>query len=398
MVRMMNRSIDILEELAHESGNVFNLNRRGYLFATADPGRIPTMKDVAEESASLGAGPIRYHRGDPGDPTYVPAPAHGFEDLPVGADLLLDRDLIREHFPYLARDTVAVLHSRRCGWLSAQQLGAYLLKRSRAHGLRLEEGRVEDVRAQGGRVIGVQIRNRHGTRTVTSPVFVNAAGPMTKKLAAKIGVDLPVYCELHASVAFKDHLGALPREAPLMIWMDPIHLPWTEEEKDQLEKDESTKWLLEEFPAGVHARPEGPEDSPIVLILWTYHTEEVAPIFPPKFEETYYPEIGLRGMSRMIPGLKAYFARMPRPLIDGGYYTKTAENRPLICPLPIEGAFVIGALSGFGIMASPAAGELLAVHVLGSELPDYARWFDLNRYKDPVYRELLKDWQGEGQL
>ena len=29
MVAMMNRSIDLLEEMAHETGNIFNLNRRG---------------------------------------------------------------------------------------------------------------------------------------------------------------------------------------------------------------------------------------------------------------------------------------------------------------------------------------------------------------------------------
>src|SRR5512139_3409451 len=40
MVRLMNRSIDILEELARESGNRFLLNRRGYLFATANPDSI----------------------------------------------------------------------------------------------------------------------------------------------------------------------------------------------------------------------------------------------------------------------------------------------------------------------------------------------------------------------
>jgi len=30
----------------------------------------------------------------------------------------------------------------------------------------------------------------------------------------------------------------------------------------------------------------------------------------------------------MIPGLEAYFSRMPKPVLDGGYYTKTRENRP----------------------------------------------------------------------
>src|SRR3954467_15908487 len=55
MVAAMNRSIDLLEELARESGNVFRLNRRGYLYVTADQGRVPTLLRAAEEAAALGA-------------------------------------------------------------------------------------------------------------------------------------------------------------------------------------------------------------------------------------------------------------------------------------------------------------------------------------------------------
>src|SRR6266705_4989014 len=61
MVAVMNRSIDLLEELARESGNVFRLNRRGYLFATADPARVPRFVETADEAADLGAGPVRRH-------------------------------------------------------------------------------------------------------------------------------------------------------------------------------------------------------------------------------------------------------------------------------------------------------------------------------------------------
>src|ERR1700757_397202 len=48
MVALMNRSIDLLEDLARESGNVFRLNRRGYLFATADADRVPRFIERAE--------------------------------------------------------------------------------------------------------------------------------------------------------------------------------------------------------------------------------------------------------------------------------------------------------------------------------------------------------------
>jgi glycine/D-amino acid oxidase-like deaminating enzyme len=165
-----------------------------------------------------------------------------------------------------------------------------------------------------------------------------------------------------------------------------------------LAESEDTKWLLDEFPSGVHMRPEGGRDSPILLVLWTYDTDPVEPVFPLPPCDPYFPEIVLRGLSTMIPGLRAYFDRAPRPVVDGGYYTKTQENRPLIGPLPVEGAYVIGALSGFGLMAACASGELLAAHLTGSELPHYAPAFALARYEDPEYQQLLESWDETGQL
>ena len=47
MVALMNRSIDIMEKLAQESGNIFRMNRRGYLYLSADPKRIPAFEQAA---------------------------------------------------------------------------------------------------------------------------------------------------------------------------------------------------------------------------------------------------------------------------------------------------------------------------------------------------------------
>ena len=44
---------------------------------------------------------------------------------------------------------------------------------------------------------------------------------------------------------------------------------------------------------------------------------------------------------------------------------------------------LIAALSGFGLMASLGAGELLAAHLAGKPLPEYAPAFSLQRYQDP---------------
>ncbi|MBN1149344.1 MAG: FAD-binding oxidoreductase, partial [Anaerolineales bacterium] len=336
----------------------------------------------------------RIHSGKAGESSYQPAPAQGFANQPTGADLLLDPDLIQAHFPYLSEKVIAALHVRRAGWLSAQQLGMYLLEQARAHGVRLLNGKVSSVDLSAGRVTGVRLSD--STRLSTS-CFVNAAGPFLKEVGRMLGVDLPIYNELHLKVAMQDALGVLDRAAPLVILSEPQTLEWTEEERDLLREDNTLKWMLEELPSGVHARPEGPPEGQIILLIWEYHTMQVEPVWPlPLAPE--YPEVVLRGLVRLIPGLRAYLEKAPRPRLDGGYYTKTRENRPLIGALPVQGAYLIGALSGFGVMSSCAAGELLAAHVTGSPLPPYAPAFALERYDDPLYQRQLEDWTASGQL
>ncbi len=198
-------------------------------------------------------------------------------------------------------------------------------------------------------------------------------------------------------MSFNETLGVVPREAPMLIWMDDIELPFSPEERELLAQDESTRWLLQRLPAGVHSRPDGPGDSTTLIVLYNYHTAPVVPTFPIP-HDPHYPEIALRGMSVMIPGLRRYLEKAPKPWIDGGYYLKTQENRPLICPLPVAGTYLMGALSGFGVMAACAAGELLAAHVTGSQLPGYAPAFHLSRYQDPAYQKLLQNWGDTAQL
>ncbi|MGD2127490.1 MAG: FAD-dependent oxidoreductase, partial [Desulfobacteraceae bacterium] len=141
MVRFMNRSIDLLEELASESDNYFSMNRRGYAFLTADPDHVSVMERSALEISELGAGPLRYHRNLSDDPPYSPSKPQGFDPELNGADLVLDTALIQKHFPFISDQTVAMLHTRRCGWMSAQQLGMYLLQQAKAHGVKFLKGR-----------------------------------------------------------------------------------------------------------------------------------------------------------------------------------------------------------------------------------------------------------------
>ncbi len=396
MLAFMNRSIDLLEKLARESANTFGLNRRGYVFLTSKQKMEQRYRRSAETICALGAGELRIHTGD--DSSYQRSPAQGFEGQPSGADLLLGADLIQRHYPFITSSARALLHTRRCGWLSAQQLGAYLMEKAKASGMEFVRGQVVGVSTKKGRVTDVTIRQDGRDTQIETRALVNCAGPYLKETGRLVGVDLPVYNELHGKVALHDTLGVVPRDVPLMLWDDPVQLPWTEAERTELAADPKTHWVTEELPSGVHFKPEGGEDSPVLLALWTYDIKPQEPVWPPTFPAEY-AEVVLRGLTQMVPGLEAYIGKMHNPAVDGGYYCKTKENRPLIGPLPVDGAYVFGAVSGYGIMAAMAGGELLAAHVAGSALPPYAEAFLPSRYEDAEYqRELAETGARSGQL
>jgi glycine/D-amino acid oxidase-like deaminating enzyme len=366
MLRLVSRSIDLLEETARESDNAFRMNRRGYLFATGRADRLAEMESVAAEVSSFGMGPLRRHTSSS---TYNAPPAEGFEGQPDGADILVG-DAVRAAFPFLAPDTLGAVHVRRAGTMNAVVLGSWFLKRASAHGVEVVRDRVVAFDTTGGRVHDVQLASGDVIETDT---VVLAAGPGVHEMGEMLGLDLPVKHELHAKMRFRDTRGAVPRGAPFVIWNDPVELDG------------------EELAAGVHMRPVDLTHGDELYLIWTYDTEAGPYVWPPTFDARY-PEIVLRGCAGMIPGTAPYVGHGANGYVDGGYYCKTPENRPLVGPLPIEGAYIVAALSGIGLMSSHACGELVAQHVTGDTLPDYARWFLPSRYDDPQYRLLIEQW------
>ena len=381
MVGLMNRSIDLLEEMRGESEDAFGLNRRGYLYVTADPANLRAMAQQAGQTSSFGAGTVRNH---PGPHPYGPA-----ED---GVDILSPAELTA-NFPYVTGDAVGAVHVRRAGWFSAQQLGAWMLDRSRQHGVSLVGAEMVAIDVSRGRVRSVRLSDGS---TIETPVVAAAAGPLSVGVAAMVGVDLPLFSELHLKVAFRDHLGIIPREAPMIIWSDPQRIEWSPDERGGLEAI-GRHDLLGEMPVFCHGRPEGGPDSPYFLALWEYHREVLEPVWPIA-DDPLYPEVVMRGLTTMVPGLSAYLDHLPEATVDGGYYTKTTENRPLIGPAGPEGFHVVAGLSGFGVMVAAGAGDLVARHVTGSDLPDYAGAFLLSRYEDPSYLEEMAGQADFGQL
>ena len=136
-----------------------------------------------------------------------------------------------------------------------------------------------------------------------------------------------------------------------------------------------------------------------VLMLWEALHADLAVAEPPPSEPelrgALFAELLLRGLSEMVPALGSEYlapdgSMQANVSIDGGYYTKTPDNLPLIGALPgaPTGAFVCAGLSGYGVMAANAAGELLA-DVLANEPPpaayEYADTFSPERWGRPEY-------------
>lgn len=331
MVRFMNRSIDLLDALDRESGQAFELNRRGYVFLTADP----------QEADRL-----RSHAG-------------------VGTEFVDDKSAIRGRYPFITDRVLAMLHVRRAGFMNAMTLGRYLIERACADGVELLCDEVTGLVVDHRRLAAVRLSSGE---EIATRVFVLAAGPLLVHWKDRLELDVPIVNERHGKISFEDHDGVIPRDVPLMIWNDPIDLG-----------DRGT------FPPAVHFRPRGARS---ILGIWTYDARVEPVSFPPTFPSDY-ADIVLRGLAVMVPALSAHIDRAATAIVDGGYYCKTPDNRPLIGPTAIDGVFVLGALSGFGIMASQAAADLLAAYVLDRPRPDYARAFHPARFADPDYQRVL---------
>ena len=79
MVRLMNRSIDLLEALAADCGNRFLLNRRGYIYATGNPRRAAAYRSTGNRASAQGAARCAFT--EPGmrvRPTFATGPTAGW--------------------------------------------------------------------------------------------------------------------------------------------------------------------------------------------------------------------------------------------------------------------------------------------------------------------------------
>ncbi|MBA2401103.1 MAG: FAD-binding oxidoreductase [Bradyrhizobium sp.] len=396
MTAFTDYSIDLLEEIARRHDNRVRISRRGYALATRQPKPDQLLEELHTGYGPDGARRIRVHSAA-SSPSYTPAVSEDWQDAPEGVDVIQSPELIRRHFPTFDPEVSTILHVRRAGDISGQQLGSLMLEEVRAAGGAVGRARVtEIVRQDGG--FTLKMRGEDGEQTLHAGILVNAAGPYVAEIARMLGEELPVENVFHQKIAFADNLGAIDRRMPFSIDLDGQTIDWTSQERQLVEEDPTTAWLARPMPGGIHCRPEGGDHGKWIKLGWAYNREPSEPQDDLPTDPNF-PDIVLRGASRLNPRLKQYYGRLPRQITHyGGYYTMTKENWPLIGPMKTEGAFVAGALSGFGTMAACATGALCASWVRGATRPEFAERLSLSRYDDESFMRHLRDSAGTGVL
>ena len=388
MVNFTNRGIDLLEEIALAGNNSINMNRRGYALVTRSidiQGLLGELHKGLGESAER---MLRFHDAQ-NSSCYEPAHDPDWQGAPEGVDILSGQPLIRQQFPSYADDARNVIHIRRGGDISGQQLGMFMLEHLKENGVQRMLGDVKGIEQPDD--FSISLVTADGTKVVRAGKIVNAAGPFAAGIAKMIGVELPLYNTFQQKIAFEDRERAIPRNIPFTIDLDNQQINWSDEERELLLDDPEYRWLAEDMPGAIHCRPDGGDNGTWIRLGWAFNEIPAEATWEPPLDDNF-PDIVLRGASRLHPSLKTYFGQLPRNMHHyGGWYTMTEENWPLIGSMGPEGAFMNCAYSGFGTMAATVGGELCAAAVVGADLPDYAPQFSLARRDDATLMKTLLD-------
>jgi glycine/D-amino acid oxidase-like deaminating enzyme len=395
MTAYTDHSIDLMEAIARESGERINMTRRGYALVTRRPLPVDLIEDLHRGYGGSADQPIRVHEAG-STCSYSPPASAQWDQAPQGVDVLCDQAVIQAAFPSWAKDIRTVLHIRRAGSISGQQLGQYMLETIRAAGGRLIRGKLAAIEKTAPFALGVETAD--GRFTLRANRLINAAGPFFTDIAAMLDETLPVSCVFQQKISFEDRERAIPRNMPFTIDLDGQSIAWSDEEREILSEDAEAAKLLEPMPGGIHCRPDGAEDGAWIKLGWAYNERPSDPHDDDPVDPQF-PDSVIRAASRLHPGLAAYVGRLPRGAHHyGGYYAMTAENWPLIGPMRTPGAFMAGALSGFGTMAACSTGSICAAWVADGDLPAYARPLSLSRYEDAALMSELSALSSRGVL
>lgn len=304
---------------------------------------------------------------------------------------ITDNDIIAKEFPYLDKKIEKIIRIKNAGKIDVYDLGNLLFREAKKMGLQFMQSEVISINKNIDDFTVTLASNQ----TVNACQIVISSGPFINNIGNMLGLEFPIINTLQRKFIIPDPKNIIPKNMPFTIYADAQKLNWSQEEIEFFTSDEKLHWLLQEFPGGLHIKPE----SEGIKLGWAFQTENETPEWNPKNFDLF-PQAVLKGASRFIPELAAYEENIPNPIIEyAGYYTRTKENWPLIGPTEMKNVFVIGALAGFGTMSACAAGELCANYMLENDnLPSYAENFHPLRYDNPKMINEINNVKSDGQL
>jgi glycine/D-amino acid oxidase-like deaminating enzyme len=365
MTSLTRHSVNLMKALADESDNAFEMRYSGYDFVSESVGREIFPADHLD------------------DPEYQDSLSR-----------MTGSETIQVTSAYLGESIEQLVHINEAGAIDVHALGSLLLSKARNAGVKLVQATVEAIEnhAAGFRLT---LSGNLDLASLETEKLVLTPGPFIDELANMLGIALNVESILQRKFIIPDVQNIIPRDMPFTIFADKQFLQWSDEERELIQHDPEYDWLLNEFPAGLHIKPEGAGN---IKLGWAFNNTAE----PPQWETSDdfdFPNITLRGASRFIPALQPYVDEPPTPIVQfSGYYTRTPENLPLIGPLGMEGLFTVSALSGYGTMAACSAGELCADWMMEAELAEYSRYFHPDRYADAVLMAEINSTGSDGQL
>ncbi len=260
----------------------------------------------------------------------------------------------QERFPLMSLDGVlGAVWLPTDGWLDPSGLAQALAAGARARGAQIRQHtRVVAINVERGRVTGVEVEARDGSRSmVAADVVVNAGGMYAPEIGRMAGVTVPIIPMAHQYL-FTHSIDGVTPGLPTM--RDPDNLCYFREEVGGLcmggyERDPAP-WSLDGVPADFNHRLLDP-DWPRFQAIMEGAIRRV-------------PAIADAGVTRMINGPEAF----------------TPDNEFILGESEVRGFFVAAGFCAHGIAGTGGIGQQMAHWIVEGE-PELDLWkMDIRRF------------------
>ena len=265
----------------------------------------------------------------------------------------------RDRFPLMATDGVlGAVWLPTDGWLDPSGLAMALAAGARQKGASIRtHTRVVGIGVERGRVTGVEVELRDGSReTIAADVVVNAGGMFAPEIGRLAGVTVPIIPMAHQYL-FTEAIDGVDAGLPQL--RDPDNLVYFREEVGGLcmggYERNPAPWSLDGVPPDFNGKLLAPD--------W------------PRFEEIMagavrrVPAIADAGVSRIINGPEGF----------------TPDNEFILGESEVGGFFVAAGFSAHGIAGAGGIGRQVASWIVDGQ-PELDVWkMDIRRF-GPAYR------------